>query len=402
MIKRKFVYASRCLQGRYSKRTLSNLLDAFRDTSALLHHGSRVLVKPNINFPTRESGVNTNPAIVESLVQLLMDSGVAEVAIGEGSGIESETSMIFKVTGYDEIAERTSAKLIDFDASEKMKLEVPNGLALKDLEIPKPLFDYDFLINVPVAKTSICTTATLCLKNLMGILSKRYKVKAHLSGLGQALVDIHKAVKPELNILDATVGMEGFGPISGTPKRINWVLMSRSAVELDSIAAKLMGIEPSDIEHLKLASEQGLGTIEANEIDLSGIDLEKDSARFTIPSSTPSIPEGVHLNIGEACRNCIRPYNVAIFRINKSGKLPDLKGLEIMMGKGTKPPRGRTRTLAIGNCCKSIQDKVDSYVPGCPPPGILIGDSIKVLCGIEKEPTRYMRRWYELMKQIAS
>ena len=402
MMRTKFVYASRCIREEYPPRTLSSLFNAFGGINTLLHDGRRVLVKPNVNFPTRESGVNTNPAIIESLIQLLMDSGVDEVAIGEGSGIESDTSRIFKATGYDEIAEKTGARLIDFDSSEKVKLEVPNGLALKDLEIPKPLLDYDVLINVPLAKTSICTTVTLCLKNLMGILSKRYKVKAHLSGLSQAIVDIHKAVKPELNILDATVGMEGFGPISGTPKRTNWILMSRSAVELDSVAAKLMGIEPSDIEHLKRASEQGLGTIEASEIDLSGIDLEKDSVRFTVPNSTPSVAEGVRLSLGETCRNCIGPYNVAIFRIDKNGKLPDLKGLEILMGKRAKPSGKVTRTLAIGNCCKPIRDKVDCYVPGCPPPGILIGDSIKVLCGIEKEPTRYMRRWYELMKQIAS
>jgi coenzyme F420-reducing hydrogenase gamma subunit len=88
--------------------------------------------------------------------------------------------------------------------------------------------------------------------------------------------------------------------------------------------------------------------------------------------------------------------------MNKIGRLPDLKGLEILIGKRVKPSGKKTRTLAIGNCCKTIQDKVEYYVPGCPPRGILIGDSIKVSCGIEKEPTRYMRRWCELMKQIAS
>jgi len=397
---KKSVYASRCGREEYFKRVLSHLFDRFGGINALLRDSSRVLIKPNVNFATRKRGVNTSPAMIESLIQLLRDSGVDEVAIGEGSGIESDTSKIFRATGYQEIAEKTDARLVDFDVSDKTRLEVPNGLALKDLEIPKLLLDYDVLFNIPVAKTSICTTVTLSLKNLMGMLSKRYKVKAHLSGLSQAIVDIHKTVKPELNILDATVGMEGFGPISGTPKRTNWILMSGAAVELDSVAAKLMGIEPGDVEHLKLASGQGLGTIKVSEIDLSGIDLQKDSVRFIVPSSTPNVPEGVRLSLGEACRNCIAPYNVAIFRIDKNGKLPDLKGLEILMGRDVKPSGKATRTLAIGNCCKRIQDKVDCYVPGCPPPGILIGDSIKVLCGIEKEPTKYMRRWYELMKQI--
>jgi len=124
---------------------------------------------------------------------------------------------------------------------------------------------------------------------------------------------------------------------------------------------------PSDIEHLKLASEQGLGTIEASEIDLSGIDLSKDSSRFAVPSSTPNVPKGVYLSLGETCRNCICPYNVAIFRIDKNQRSPDLKGLEILMRKNAKPSGKRARTLAIGDCCKPIQDKVDCYVLGCPP-----------------------------------
>lgn len=388
------------LESRDLKSVLRSLLKPLGGVERFVDKGESVLIKPNVNIATGKPGVNTNPRVVEALISLVKDAGAGEVAVGEGSGAESITSECFKEAGYVEVSKSTGAALINFDEAPKVKAPIPDGRVLKDLEAPKPLLEYDALINVPVLKTNICTVITASVKNLLGVASRKYKVKAHLYGLSEALVDIHKAVKPRLNVLDATTCMEGLGPISGDPRRVDMLLASGQAVALDTVAATMIGANPREIRHLRFAQEDGLGTIDIDEIHIAGIDLKKENLRFHLPPRSPPEFPGVKLILGENCGDCVGPYTVALTRMEKGGLLERLRGITVALGKNITPPEGRF--IAVGKCAEHLKDSASCYVPGCPPTGLLIGDMVKLSLGVDNGPSRYLKIWMDLIREIES
>ena len=65
------------------------------------------------------------------------------------------------------------------------------------------------------------------MKNLFGVMPGLYygwpKNVLHHAGIGGSILDINAAVKPHLAIVDGIIGMEGDGPIMGTPStRASW------------------------------------------------------------------------------------------------------------------------------------------------------------------------------------
>jgi ferredoxin len=86
----------------------------------------------------------------------------------------------------------------------------------------------------------------------------------------ELLVDIYQIRIPDLNIMDAIIGMEGRGPTNGEPRVINKILSSDNGISLDSIMATMMGLKPESIELLLIAQKRNLGEIDISSIDISG------------------------------------------------------------------------------------------------------------------------------------
>jgi ferredoxin len=72
------------------------------------------------------------------------------------------------------------------------------------------------------------------------------------------LLDILTVVKPQLYIMDGIMGMQGQGPGSGDPVKMDLVLASTDSVAMDISICKILGIEPVAIPVLKRAKIRGL------------------------------------------------------------------------------------------------------------------------------------------------
>jgi uncharacterized protein (DUF362 family) len=177
-------------------------------------------------------------------------------------------------TGIREIAESLGAEVVDLSRSEMVTIDVPDAYVMKELKISKVIADADVIISVPVAKTHIISDVTLSLKCMYGALPLKHKAKYHKTGLNMVIADIVKAFPPHLSIVDATVGMEGEGPFRGDPIDLNLIVCGDNAVATDSVAVSVLGYKPSKIKHLKLASKNGIGPLNLDEIDIKG---EKDA-----------------------------------------------------------------------------------------------------------------------------
>ncbi|MBN1292149.1 MAG: DUF362 domain-containing protein [Candidatus Latescibacteria bacterium] len=77
---------------------------------------------------------------------------------------------------------------------------------------------------------------------------------------GQRMMDIASNIQPCVNMVEGIVGIDGAGKLHLN----NFITISRSMVECDSVAAWLMGQDPRELPYLRIANERGLGQ---NDID---------------------------------------------------------------------------------------------------------------------------------------
>lgn len=232
----------------------------------------KVLVKPNILGPfPPERGVTTDPRIISAVVQRLKDYKAKEIVVGDNSGsIHFDPLKIAKVTGILDASDGCFANI----AKDVIEIKVKSKFIDK-LFISKPVIEADYIINVPKFKTHGLTTITGAIKNMFGIIPGAKKAQLHtltrsVYEFAELLVDIYQIRIPDLNIMDAIIGMEGRGPTNGKPRVINKILSSDNGISLDSIMATMMGLKPESIELLQIAQKRNLGEIDISKIDIDG------------------------------------------------------------------------------------------------------------------------------------
>jgi Domain of unknown function (DUF362) len=95
------------------------------------------------------------------------------------------------------------------------------------------------------------------------------KAKFHRKSIEHTIFEVNKAFTPNLVVIDGSIGGEAIGPLSCRPVVFETIIASNDVVTADSIACQLMGYDPMEIVHIKMAQEQGLGDASAK------FDLEK-------------------------------------------------------------------------------------------------------------------------------
>lgn len=245
--------------------------------------GDKVLVKPNIcAAKTSDTGAVTDPELVAEVCRMAAELG-AEVAVGESPIHPFRSSRVFPRAGYGDFEERYGFPLLDLDAAERVEIRIPEGVAVREEVVTKPVLECDALINVPVMKTHLQTVVSLGLKNLKGVVPTRDKLIIHLHGLDQGIVDLNTVIRSRLVVVDGLVGMEGaLGPTNGRPVRLGVIVAGDNVVEVDATCARIMGADPREIPHIRLAAERGLGRLEGYEVLGDGVEAVR--REFELPA----------------------------------------------------------------------------------------------------------------------
>lgn len=97
------------------------------------------------------------------------------------------------------------------------------------------------------------------------------------------VADLYEQLPCDIAIVDGMQAMEGDGPTNGTVVPMQTVLAGFDALAVDAVAATLMGFDPSDIGHLAIAAEKGLGSIDMSKIDVPPMELAQRSRPFLRP-----------------------------------------------------------------------------------------------------------------------
>jgi uncharacterized protein (DUF362 family) len=250
--------------------------------------GKTVLIKPNLVEPSLEAPhVNTHPALVRAAVDVFRSLDAKEAIAAEGQGHCRDTHWVLEQSGLGRMLEEAGIEFVDLNHDDVFK--VPNRLgisSLKNLMLPRTLQRADFIVSMPKMKTHHLAGVTLSMKNLFGVMPGICygwpKNLLHYAGIGESILDITAAVRPHLSIVDGIIGMEGDGPIMGTPKNSGVLVFGTNLPAVDATASRLMGINPRGIQYLVRASGS-LGPIAEGHIEQRGEPLAPLVKKYEMP-----------------------------------------------------------------------------------------------------------------------
>lgn len=295
-------------------------LNSLGGIQTVVKSGDTVFIKPNmVTLPWSSASYNpfwlgecTKPEIVIAVIDECLKAGASKVTVGDGSQMPSFSwagaTTLDGSTNLAVAATQLSSQygvpvqLACLDTDSPGWVQIPVGTSLGNVMVSSLVMNADKVISIPVAKTHKWAYMTLSLKNFIGITplepygwtdpqNGNTRVALHandpgpVSGFGRLFVDIANAVRPDLAIIDMSIGIEGNGPSTSSggvtvdmrQRHGSWIILaSTDPVAADATAARIVNQEfPYVSQVLKMAHDLGMGTICNAGITLLGSPLSQ-------------------------------------------------------------------------------------------------------------------------------
>ncbi|MGD0021626.1 MAG: DUF362 domain-containing protein [Smithellaceae bacterium] len=281
----------------------------------------RILLKPNLtDFSPSDT---TKPTVVEALAVLMKKAG-KNVCIGEASAVSQHNIKpfikgyvcrtkdyqtlqniqddVFEKLGYLDVSKKIDVPLVNLHVGKMAKMAIPDNFVFKEIYIHEALYNADMICSVPMMKTHGLVGVTLALKNVgigayPGLVYGTVRSAVHRkasefepTGTASAIVDMVKANKIGLNVIDATMAMQGQGPSvsqGGNLIKMNLIIAGTNPLATDLVAAHAMGFEPDEIDTFKWAHKAGMKPDEIDDIQIVGEKLSDVRRPFEKPQIVP-------------------------------------------------------------------------------------------------------------------
>ncbi len=349
----------------YDYEQVENAIEAGIDLLGGITHyvkeGEKILIKPNVLIGTNpEKCVCTHPSVFRAVGVILKKAKVT-VYYGDSSGFgRSITNM--KKAKLKRVADELGIMLADFDRGQPT---THNGaLSNKRFVIANGVLEADGLISLPKLKTHGLTRLTGAIKNQFGCVPGLRKSQFHVKmadpfDFAKMLIDLNMLIKPRLYIMDGIIAMEGNGPRSGKPKKLGVLLFSNDPVAIDSIACRIIDLNPEYVPTSIAGEDAGLGTYHYDNIEVIGGDIQsvinKDFEAIRKPvmpvssgwlrtflrnqtCAKPIINETICTNCGTCVKHCpVKP-----------------KAVDWHNGDKTKPPTYKYEHCIRCYCCQEL------------------------------------------------
>jgi uncharacterized protein (DUF362 family) len=220
--------------------------------------------------------------VVEAIILKLKELPV-KIYVVESDASITNADKAFEATGMKEMCIQNGVEWLNLrHIKDKVKLKIVNSETLNDITVPR-LVAESAVISAAKLKTHTATIVTLGMKNMFGLLPEKFKAKYHAKDISNVIVDINSVLKPALTVVDGFVGMEGHGPTDGTPVAMNIIVAGTDPVATDAACCKIMGIDPLQVKHIRVAQEKGIGNMNAKivgeKIDAVAKPFKKAKAR---------------------------------------------------------------------------------------------------------------------------
>jgi uncharacterized protein (DUF362 family) len=246
--------------------------------------GKQLIIKPNM-VSTNVALCATHVDALRALIEFVKPFYHGQIIIAESSA-NPNSAEGFKNYGYLDLHKEFDLKFIDLNQSNGYPFYVlDRNLHLDKIEISDIFVNPDnYFISISRLKTHDTVVMTAGLKNMImaapinrpavnGNKRLNYKRGMHSGGprwLHYNMYLMAQKVRADFTIIDGLEGMDGNGPVRGTPVDHRIALAGEDAVAIDSLCAKLMNIPLEDVGYINYCAAGGLGNIDHEKIDIIG------------------------------------------------------------------------------------------------------------------------------------
>ncbi len=301
----------------YAVRNAIDLLGGLREITA---GKERIMLKPNLVSP--EPRDVTKPGVVRALAKLMLEA-TKDLSIGEGSAAAGPNlrpelfggvcrtsdvdtlnriqSAVFDPLGYSDLAKDLRIPLVNLHTGDMAKVPISEGFVHKEIHIHRSLTEIDLLCSVPMMKTHGLASVTLGMKNLIGLYPGQVygtvrsavhaeAAKIEPSGTASAIVDMVRANRLGLVVVDASMAMEGQGPSvyqGGKVVKMDLIIAGTNPLATDMVAASIMGFRPDEISTFVWSWKAGMSPGSLDEIEVRGERIEDVRKTFARPMVVP-------------------------------------------------------------------------------------------------------------------
>ncbi|HUI64606.1 MAG TPA: DUF362 domain-containing protein [Bacteroidota bacterium] len=271
----------------------------------------RILLKPNL--VSESPDCTTKREVIKTLAELMKSCG-KDVCIGEGSAaaggfnskqgevyrtkntsiLDGMQKYVFDQLGYTDLARLLDIPLINLHCGEMVDVSVPDAYAYRTISLHRSLSETDLLCSVPMMKTHVLATVTLGMKNLIGLYAGRiygsvragvhdHAARAGSRGVAFEIVDMVRANKLGLVVVDGSTAMEGNGPMGGGLVKMGVIVAGTNPLATDMVAARLMGFRPEEIPTFAFAQKAGMEPSTLEEVEVRGESISEVERSFKRP-----------------------------------------------------------------------------------------------------------------------
>ena len=250
----------------------------------------RVVIKPN-NVGIDNQLCATHAESIEGILEFLKSIGKTQNVVIAESAAAGPTLDGFSNYGYTKLTGKYPVKLMDLDQEPFDLLQVFDEKDFRPhpVRMSRVLLDPNtYVISAARMKTHDRVVATLSLKNIivgapikdLGFRwgggkagAKNDKPLIHGSGfrgINYNLYALAQQLHPHLALIDGFEGMQGNGPVGGTPVDHRVCVASPDWLAADRVAVELMGIDYAKVGYLNFCAGAGLGQGDLAKIEVLG------------------------------------------------------------------------------------------------------------------------------------
>jgi uncharacterized protein (DUF362 family) len=219
---------------------------------------------------TQDEFTNAHPAVLAAAFAVFQELGAARVRIADAPQFHRDTHALATAAGYRGRIPNFDEVFLDLHGDDVVPVAGFNG---SELFLPAEALRADLVVSIGKLKTDTRHGAALSVTNLFGLIPGSVygwpEGNTHKLDTPGTAMELARFFRRSYAIVDGIVGMEGDGPVQGTPKAAGVLVMGPDLVAVDATCCRLMGIDPTGIEYLRLAADRQ-GVVAEGRIRLVG------------------------------------------------------------------------------------------------------------------------------------